>query len=100
MSRIQELFLCLIVLSTLACAQPNASGLQYELRCGMSQEATLATAKRYGYRECSVPTAKGQVPDYGCHGGDRWVAFWFENSRLTTYQFGDSNADDCGQESG
>lgn len=76
-------------------SKPQPTLLQYELRCGLSKDATLALARKAGYRECSVPTAKGDVPDYGCSARGRWVAFWFEGDSLRSYMFGDSYAEEC-----
>ena len=100
MLRLTALALGLLLALTGCGRGADPDGLQYALRCGMSREDVTAVAKAHGYVECSVPTATGDVPDYGCRGRSEWVAFWFDGSGLTGYTFGDSNAENCGDESG
>jgi hypothetical protein len=75
--------------------KPQPVLLQYELRCGLSSKQSVALAKKFGYTECSAPTASGDVPSYGCSGNGRWVAFWFRDDSLHSFMFGDSYADEC-----
>jgi hypothetical protein len=103
MSSVRRTFVALagVVMLTAGCRhKADAAGMQYALKCGMSLNAAIAVARNNGYVECGAPTAKGEVPDYGCHSASsEWVAFWLKDGRLIAYEFGDPEGE-CGQDSG
>ena len=67
---------------------PDVDELRSRLRCGLSRQEVTALAKKHGLGTCTEPTEKVGTPDYGCHGRDVWVAFWFDHDRLVSYAYG------------